>query len=161
MAGRRIRWIGPGFDAIRQYGRALFATHVLLCGLFFGGAILASCFPILHLGVAQGLRGEFEEGSLKFIGDAYASENILLACLATWAWNFFAATVGLSVIPSLVIPAWALVKNMATFAFIGFAMSPLWAGIAEGYSFHGVTMANELEAYVLISFASEIGRAHV
>ena len=58
-----------------------------------------------------------------------------------------------SALPSLVFPFAGLFKNLLSFGFVGFVMTPLWTGSAAQNTYHSITLTLELEAYVVVTFA--------
>ncbi len=157
---RLLKWLNrkhPTHFAVvlREIARRprLFASvHLVLFGAFFVLMTVALAFPLMNLRLVHAVREEFSSGGLSYIGDAYASQNVLKATAATFFHNFVVATVGFSVIPSLLIPFAGLLKNLASFTIVGFVMAPLWTGSAQGLVYHSITMVLELEAYALTSF---------
>ena len=128
-------------------------VHVLLYGAFFGTMLAAYEHPLANLSVGALVREEFTEGSLDYIGAAYASRDVLRAAGATFWHNYLVATISLTILPSILMPFAGVLKNLVTFATVGFAMSPIWTGSASQLAVHSITMALELEAYVVASFA--------
>lgn len=127
--------------------------HVLMYGAFFTMMVLATAYPLVTMRMEQYLSQQLTEGSMKHVGAAYASGDILFAAAVTFAHNYFLATIIQTFAISLVIPFGGVIKNLLTFLAVGFAMAPLWAGSAAGMSFHSITMAVELGAYIVASFA--------
>lgn len=149
-------------------------------GLFFG--VHAFLYGVLFMAMVQGLgqpaalhqlgrvvEAMFQQGGLSYIGDAYASGNILWAAVTTWWNNYAVQTLGLTFFtpvamwwmgmlptPVLIPVLWPLplgvLKTAASFGLVGFAMAPANAHTASGYWFHGVTMILELEAYIIACF---------
>jgi hypothetical protein len=144
----------PAIHAMANHGKVLIAVHVILYGLFFASMVVAALNPLANMRLGYLVSGEFQEGSLSYIGDAYASGNVLRAAFMTWIFNFGVATVSLSALPSFILPGWALLKNALTFTMVGFVMSPIWLPSAGGMIYHSITMTLELQAYVYVSFGA-------
>ncbi len=144
--------LSPLIDEAERRPRLFAFLHAAFFGLLFAAMIAAVDRPIANARMTGFVSHEFTEGGLSYIGEAYESENIGRAALATFRHNYLVATVLYSVIPSLVIPFAGALKNAASFAAAGFVMAPIWAGRAGPMLYHSVTMAVELEAYVLAVF---------
>jgi hypothetical protein len=155
LARRRPRFLGSALEEIERRPVLLWLTHVGYYGLFLGAMVVATAFPLVNLRLMNMIHGQLYEGDLGFIGQAYLSGNILKAAAMTFAWNYGAATVGMVMIPAL-LPVlgtiWGLFKTALSFGMVGFGMSPLWTGTAEGYTYHSITMTLELEAYIIAAF---------
>ncbi len=154
---RWLAWRLPALPAalfreMEQHRALSVSMHALLYGLFFVGMAAALAFPLAQTRVTQYLQGEFEAGTLSFIGEAYEARHILRASAVTWLWNFCVATVALTILPSLLIPFWGLLKNLATFLFVGFAAAPTWIGAASTMVTHSLTLVLEMEGYVVACF---------
>jgi hypothetical protein len=144
--------LGPVLQETVRRRRLFRGVHVALYGVFFSFMVAGAEFPLLNYRLTEYMRGVFAEGGLSYIGDAYASQNILDAALATYYNNYVVQTLGYTFLISLPPLALGVFKTAASFALVGFAMTPIWAGAATGYMFHSLTMALELEAYILASF---------
>ena len=154
LAGRGGRLLRPAFDACRDEGPLLIGTHAILYGTFFAMMFLGLVFTDAYVLLLTVVREIFASGPLKDIGEAYESGNIIAAKFETWRHNYLFATVLVSALPSLFVPGAALVKNMVSFALLGFVLVPVMADSAFVMSFHSITMWLELEAYILVSFAA-------
>lgn len=154
LSDRRCGVLQPILREIVARPRLLVCLHLLLYGLFFALMCAGVQYPVLNARVVGFVMGEFSEGSLKYIGAAYASENILRATLATFFHNYVIATVLSSILPSLFIPFAGVVKNGLSFAVVGFAMAPIWTGSNEMLVYHAITLTLELEAYVIAAFSA-------
>lgn len=130
------------------------SMHFILYGTFFAFLFAGEQFPLLRRQLIDLTSNMFREGNLRFIGHAYESGDILRASFATWAWNFGAATLTLTVLPSLLIPFWGLAKTLLSFALVGFLMAPTWSDASMHMSYHCITMAVEFEAYIVVCFAT-------
>lgn len=143
----------------REFGARpalLWGMHLLLYGAFFLAMYGAFVRPLANLRVMQAIQSVFTEGPLTYVGDAYASGNILHATLATFNNNYIVQTCGFTLLPSLAIPFFGVVKNLLSFTLVGFGMAPLWVGSIGYYTFHCITLTLELEAYVIASFAVSV-----
>ncbi|MCL4218254.1 MAG: hypothetical protein KJ052_14800, partial [Candidatus Hydrogenedentes bacterium] len=132
-------------------------TFYLIHALFFGEILFAMMLGILtpmnNMRLSHMLSNAFTSGPLMMVTRAYESGNILWASMATFGWNYFVATLVLTVAPSIVFPPWGLLKNALSFGLIGFAMAPLWTDLNDNMTYHSLTMVFELEAYIVVCFA--------
>jgi len=139
-------------ECVRLRG-LLIVMHVGFYGLFFLCMAAGLRFPLLNYYVMTYISRAFMEGQLAYVGTAYADGDILMATLATFHNNYIIQTLGLTFGISLVPLALGALKTAASFALVGFAMAPVWAGTAAGMTYHSITMILELQAYILASFA--------
>ena len=150
---RRKGVFAPVLSEAAAHPLLLGAVHAALYGVFFALMLAAPSFPRINFNLTQAVQAMFLEGDLSYIGSAYNSGNILKAAAATFYHNYFFATLLLTILPSLIIPFAGLLKNLGTFAMVGFVMSPIWEGSADRLVFHSVTMILEFEAYIIATFA--------
>jgi len=150
---RRRGIFSPVLSEVVDHPILLGAMHVALYGVFFALMFTALFFPGVNFSLSYAVQNTFLEGDLSYIGLAYNSGDILAATAATFYHNYFVATLLLTLLPSLVIPFVGLLKNLVTFAVVGFVMSPIWTGSADRLVFHSVTMLVEFEAYIIATFA--------
>ncbi len=153
------RTAGPLSSVLRELDArpGLFASmHVLLYGVFFLMMLLALAYPVANIRASLLVRDAFLKGDLSYIGDAYASGDILRATAATFVHNYFVATILFTLLPSLVIPFVGVLKNLLSFGVVGFVMAPLWTGSAPPLVYHCITMTLEMEAYIVASFVAVV-----
>lgn len=165
------RWFGPLYREVAARPLIFLGLHALLYGVFFSAMGHGMAEPHTQHRLGLVVEAMFTQGSLGYVGDAYASGNIARAAVATWWNNYVVQTIGLTflppvglwamgMLPTLLLPAALLflplplgvVKTAASFALVGLAMAPTHAHTASGYWFHGVTMVLELEAYIIACF---------
>lgn len=147
------RLMMPLWEAIVERPVLWWGLHVLNYGVMLCMMAVATAHPRMTANLAEWMAMVFSEGDLAYVGAAYASRNIPLAALATFGHNFFTATIMLTILPSLLILGWGIVKTAGSLALVGFIMAPLWVGTFSGYSYHSITMGLEIEAYILATFA--------
>ena len=160
LIGLGRRWHGAAFAVLDEMDARpwlLWGLHVLCYGLFFGAMLFAFARPSWNLHIQQMVRAAMHEGpGIKHVVSAYQSGDILLAAAMTFAWNYGVATCALTMLPGVAVPffgaLFALLKNLLSFAFAGYILAPLWTGAAEDMTFHCLTVAIELEAYILAVF---------
>lgn len=138
----------PALRVILTWPKTVVSMHVLLYGGFFGAMLIAARLPLIQTWLMNMVRYEFQSGNLEYVGDAYASGNILHAAWATFFNNFVLQTLGLTILISLVIPMIGILKTLLSFVLVGFGMVPVWSGTVSTFTFHSITMTLELEAYI-------------
>ncbi len=154
------RWAFTARGAFAPFLRAhvespflVMLMHVVLYGPLFLAMLAATRMPVENMRLHEFIVHTFSEGSLDYVGDAYQSGNVWRAAGATWVNNYLLQTLGLTFVPSLVVPFVGVLKTLGSFVLAGFALSPLWAGNASRFVFHAITMTLELEAYILACVA--------
>ncbi|MBX3180742.1 MAG: hypothetical protein KF886_25625 [Candidatus Hydrogenedentes bacterium] len=153
LAQTRIPLIGDAMREIVLRGRLIRTLYGLYFGGFFGAMALGMQDPELNHLFTEYVSRTFTEGSLQYVGEAYTSGNIAAAAHATYYNNFVVQTVflttGLSLMPPFFL---GMLKIMASFLVVGFAMAPLWSATASGMTYHVITLALELPPYILVAF---------
>jgi hypothetical protein len=142
--------------SLREMGarpKLFIGMHILMYGVFFAAMLAGSMLPLANFSITQYIGDMFSGGELSYIGDAYASGNILRAAFATFFNNYVVQTLGFTFAVSLIPLALGVFKTAASFALVGFGMAPIWAGTATGYSYHALTMVLEFEGYIVACFA--------
>ncbi len=144
--------LGPIIHETTHRPRLFAALHILMYPTFFGAMAAGLYLPELNYRLTEYLGFVFTQGDLSYIGDAYASGDILKATGATFLNNYVVQTLGLTFAISLFPIPLGVLKTLVSFGMVGFGMAPLWYGAAAGYAYHSITMVLELEAYVLACF---------
>ncbi len=145
--------IGPLFSEIQQRHKLFRFISTFFYAVFFINLITALYEPETHRVIIYYISHVFSKGDLQYIGDAYQQGDILRAAITTFHNNFWVQTFLLTIVISLPPFMLGVLKSLISFAFAGFAMSPLWAGTAVRLTFHSITIVLELEAYILAVFA--------
>lgn len=154
LAARRRVWLfGRVFSETAARPGLFRAFHILLYGAFFFAMLRGAGLPLNNMAVAQFVAKIFTTGDLGYIGDAYASGNVMQASIATFRNNYVLQTLALTFGISLLPLALGVVKTMFSFVFTGFVMAPIWTHTAAGFTYHSITMVLELEAYIVACFA--------
>lgn len=146
--------LGPLFREVARR-RGLWNTlHALLYVLFFYAMVAGYALPEANYQVIHYVTDIFSKsGDLGYIGDAYASHDILRAALATFENNYIQQTLVMTFLLSLTGIPLGVLKTFGSFLLAGLALSPIWVGSASGYIFHSATMALEFEGYIIACFA--------
>jgi len=135
----------------------LWGLHIILFGAFFGAMFIGMRDPELNYLFTEYAAHTFTDGGLKYVGDAYQSGSIPRAAHATFHNNYVIQTLFLSAGTSLLVPLFlGVLKTMASFLVVGFAMAPLWTETASGMTYHVITLVLELPPYILASFGVSV-----
>ena len=160
-----LRWLARSTipvisSAMREtvlWPRLFWGLHIFLFGAFFAAMAIGMRDPELNHLFTEYASHTFTDGGLKYVGDAYQSGDIPRAAHATFHNNFVMQTLLFTSGSSLVVPLFTgVVKTLASFVVVGFAMAPLWAETASGMSYHVLTLVLELPPYVLAAFGVSI-----
>ena len=153
LARTRLALLHSLFNATAAWPRLFVAHHVVFFGLFLGVMVAGTAMPLANMRLMNVIQNIFQEGDLQYVGDAYASGNILDAAEATFINNYVRQTLVLTLAVSVVVPFFGLVKTALSFALAGFGMAPIWTSAIQVLPFHSITIALELEAYIVACFA--------
>ncbi len=146
--------LGPLFREVGRRRRLWSGLHALLYILFFYAMIGGFVLPEANYQLVQYVSGIFStSGDLGYIGDAYASRDILRAAWATFHNNYILQTLVMTILISLFGIPLGVFKTFGSFLLAGLALSPIWVDNASGYIFHALTMALEFEGYIIACFA--------
>jgi hypothetical protein len=139
----------------------LFAiVNIIYFGMVIVGAVIALAYPDLQLSMIKAAGQSFGSGGLLGgVGDAYSAGNIPMAALLTFVTNFFLGTLIQIVIPSLIIPFWALLMGAFRALLWGVMLVIPVPGVLplERLAPHYLTILLEGEAYVVAIFACTRG----
>jgi len=145
--------IGPLFSEIQQRNKLFHFVHTFFYAVFFINLFTALYYPETHRVIIYYITHVFSKGDLQYIGEAYKQGDILRAAITTFHNNFWVQTFLLTFLISIPPFMLGVFKSFISFAFAGYAMSPIWAGTAVRFTFHSITIVLELEAYILAVFA--------
>lgn len=148
-----VSLLEPIIAPMRRFSTLFAIVHVLCYGALFGATLAAFAMPLLNLQVLTFVAEIFTTGDLSHLGDAYLSGNVISAAWFTFVNNFVMQTLVYGMAPSLFIPFWGLFKTMLNLAIAGFALAPLWTDLLSRFTYHSVTLALEVEAYVIAAFS--------
>ena len=146
--------LGPLFREVARRRGLWNGLHGLLYVLFFYAMLAGFLLPEANYEVIHYVTDVFSKsGDLGYIGDAYASRDILRAALATFDNNYVQQTLVMTFLLSLSGIPLGVLKTLGSFLLAGLALSPIWVDGASGYVFHSATMALEFEGYIIACFA--------
>ncbi len=145
--------IGPLFSEIQQKNKLFHFINNFFYAVFFVNLFTAIYDPETHRLVIYYITHVFSKGDLQYIGEAYTQGDIIRAAVTTFHNNFWVQTFLLTILISIPPFLLGVFKTFISFAFAGFAMSPIWVGTASRFTFHSITIVLELEAYILAVFA--------
>ena len=143
----------PFLGEVMRRPALFWGMHLFFYGVFFWAMWSARENPLLAYRTKQYIEAVFNHGGLGHVGAAYDSGRISLAAWMTFYNNFVEQTLGLTFLISLIPIPLGLIKTLLSFLLVGGAMSPLWVGSADTLVMHSITMALELQAYILACFA--------
>ncbi len=143
----------PFLAEVLKRPKLFWGMNFFFYGIFFWTMWTAINNPLLAYRTKLYIELVFSKGGLGHIGAAYDSGIIAHAAWMTFYNNFIEQTLGFTFLVSLIPIPLGLIKNLLSFMLVGGAMSPLWVGAAETLTMHSLTMALELEAYILACFA--------
>lgn len=157
LAQTRIPLLAMTMREIVLRPRLIWGLHLFLFGAFFGAMFIGMRDPELNHLFTEYAAHTFTDGGLKYVGDAYQSGSIIRAAHATFHNNYVVQTLLLSAGSSLVVPLFlGVLKTLASFLVVGFAMAPLWTETASGMTYHVLTLVLELPPYILASFGVSV-----
>lgn len=145
--------IGPLFTEIQQRNKLFRFVNTFFYAVFFINLFTALYQPETHRLIIYYITHVFSRGDLQYIGEAYKQGDILRAAITTFHNNFWVQTFLLTFLISIPPFMLGVFKSFISFAFAGYAMSPIWTGTAVRLTFHSITIVLELEAYILAVFA--------
>ncbi len=148
----RLAPFSPGVSAIRSHPVVLGGLLFYHFALFFGVMWLAHRNPVLYGRILAIFMSAAAEGPFGAVIEGIEQGNIPLAAIKIWLWNFGVGTLVTAVLPSIVIPFFAILKQTLTFGVIGYITAPLFMGIGSVYVYHVITVALELQGYIFASF---------
>ena len=152
--GARGTLLGPLFREVALRRGLWNGLHSLLYILFFYAMVGGFALPEANYQVIHYVTDIFSKsGDLSYVGDAYASHDILRAAMATFNNNYVQQTLVMTFLISLLGIPLGVLKTIGSFLLAGLALSPIWVDGASGYIFHSATMAMEFEGYIIACFA--------
>ena len=140
-------------DMIASRPSLYWGMHVLFYGVFFLSMYESISNPLLTYRITQYIQAVFSDGGLGYIGEAYASGDVIAAAWPTFYNNYIEQTLGLTFMISLFPIPFGLIKNLMSFSLVGGALTPLWVGTSQAYILHSLTMVFELQGYIIACFA--------
>ena len=156
FAARRITnaWIGAPLAEINRHWKLFSLMHAVYFGLFLIGMLVIYEAPLLQdffLAVIGG-QIESESGLLGVAGTAYESRNVAVAAVVTLLINFFAGSLLVITLPSVIVPGIGVLMAVFRATVWGIALAPSYMVLAGGMIFHSGTLLLEGEGYILASF---------
>lgn len=146
------RWLRPVLVEYIRRRAEWNLVHGLLYGLMFGVMAVFCFYPRIALFASHYVAYTFGQGGLSYVGKAYSSGDILHAAGATFFNNYVIQTLVLTFGPSLLLVPLGALKTAASLGLVGVAMAPVWTFVADVFWYHSITMALEIEAYILAVF---------
>jgi hypothetical protein len=150
----RNKWLQLPMAEIGKYKRLFLSLHLIYFGAVLLFMLIAYSLPELQVCLLSGIKSQLTEGSgpLAIAGKAYASRNILLAAVATFAINFPLGSLLCITIPSIIIPgSGALIAGLRA-SLWGLLLAPTSDALSWMMVPHSVTLLLEGHAYVIATF---------
>jgi len=128
--------------------------HAVYFGLILTGLQVIYDVPLLKDFLSTIISGqiESESGVLGVAGMAYESRNIALAAATTLIINFFAGSILVITLPSVIVPGIGVFMAAFRATLWGILLAPSYMALAWGMIFHSGTLLLEGEGYILASF---------
>ncbi|MBI1318676.1 MAG: hypothetical protein GC168_06975 [Candidatus Hydrogenedens sp.] len=138
--------------AMAAYPGLWVGVHLVSFAVFYGAMIYSLLQPLVNFHLMAFVTYVFSDGGLGYLGDAYASGNMIAAANATWWNNYVVQTLNYTLMLSLIPLALGFIKTLGSLALVGLIMSPQWTGTAASYAVHAGTLALEIEPYLIACF---------
>jgi hypothetical protein len=135
--------------------RLLWGVHLVYFGLFLLGALLIYELPDVQTILMSGVQKQIADkgnGVLAIAGRAYGTGNILYAAAVTFLINFFAGSLGMITIPSMIIPGCGALLATLRASLWGILLGPSDGTLARMMLPHTGTLLLEGGGYILAVF---------
>ena len=144
----------PFFEVFRDWPSLFMVIRGVLLTAWILGVLIAIRHPLANAVGRDYIGHVFQDGYLSYVGSAYAKGDIGLAAVTTFINNCLWQTYVLTLAISVVIPFAGLFKNMLSFTLASFVLAPVWTNSSDHFTLHSVTVALEIEAYILATFSA-------
>lgn len=147
-------------DIFRKDWKLFLLVNAVYFGMIALGALLALAVPGLQLSMISASGQTFATGGVyESVGQAYTSGNIPIAAVFTFLVNFFPGTLLMLVLPSLILPVWALLFGAFRALLWGIMLVVPVPGVLplSVLASHYLTLVLEGEAYIVAMFACTRG----
>lgn len=146
-------WFAAPLVEMRRHWRLLVGLHAGYFGLCLAAMVVIyfarDIQDILFMIVLKEITGT---GMLGIVGKAYLSGNILWAAVATVGVNFFAGSLGVITLPSVILPGSGTLVAFYRAGLWGVLLAPAYPLLAGTMRAHSVTLLLEGEGYILATF---------
>jgi len=147
-------------SVIRDFRRSYISLNLVYYGLILAGMLVALACPSLQESLLKAIGQAVRQGPLAPVAQAYREGHLLSAMTKTFLINFFAGSLLVISLPSLVIPFSGLVMGVVRAAMWGLIFSPIHAQLSPAKIAVGVLIAILLflegQGYVLAMQAAYI-----
>lgn len=151
-------------EDIKAIFRKDWKLFLIINAIYFGaillGAVIALVYPDLQMSMIAATGQTYGTGGVyASIGDAYTSGNVVMAAIATFLVNFIPGTLLMIVLPSLILPFWALLFCTFRALIWGVMLVVPVPGVLPLSTLapHYLTLVLEGEAYIIAMFACTRG----
>lgn len=151
-------------EDIKAIFRKDWKLFLIINAIYFGailvGALIAVAHPEVQLAMIEAAGQTFGQGgAYSGVGEAYTSGNVVMAALLTFLVNFIPGTLLMIVLPSLILPFWALLFCTFRALIWGVMLVVPVPGVLPLSTLapHYLTLVLEGEGYIVAMFACTRG----
>jgi hypothetical protein len=156
LAGRTTwRLLRAPLQEIQGRPRLLWGVHLVYFGLFVAGALIIYELPDVQTIMMTGVQSQIAakgNGPLAIAGRAYGTGNVLYAAAVTFVINFFAGSLGMITLPSMIIPGCGTLLAVLRASLWGVLLGPSENTLARLMLPHTGTLLLEGGGYILAVF---------
>ena len=150
----RNKWLRLPLAEIRKYKYLFIAMNLIYFGTVLFFMFVSFTIPEIQSCFLVGVASEITEGSgpLAIAGKAYASKNILLAAVTTFAINFPLGSLLVITLPSIILPGSGVLVAGFRSMLWGLILAPAFSELTAMMVPHSVTLLLEGHGYVIAAF---------
>jgi len=151
---RASQVLGHATSIMRGYRRTYIALNLAYYGTVAVAMVFVAFHPFIQQALIESVALSFSEGPLASVAEAYTGGNVFEAGLLTFAVNFFAGTVVVLFVPSLLIPFGGVGIGLVRATLWGLLLAPTTRELQLAMIPHAVTLLLEGQGYILAMFAT-------
>jgi hypothetical protein len=148
------RLVGRALSVIRQHKRAYIGLNLAYYGLVGLAMVFVASSPDIQQALTDSVILAFSEGPLAPVAEAYNQGNVLTAAFFTFVVNFFAGTLLVLFVPSLVIPFGGVAFGLVRATLWGLLLAPTSPELRQAMIPHSLTLVLEGQGYILAMLAA-------
>ena len=147
---------------VRRHRRAYLAINLAYYGAVAASMAYVTAHPELQLALTEAVVLSFSQGPMATVADAYRDGNVLQATLYTFSFNFFAGSLLVLLLPSMLVPFAGLPMGLVRAVLWGLLLAPTSPELQAAMIPHSLTLLLEGQGYILTLLAVWVlGRAFV
>ena len=147
-------------DVVRRHGRAYFGINLVYYGAVGASMAYVTSHPEVQRALTEAVVLSLAQGPMATVADAYREGNVLQATLFTFSFNFFAGSLLVLLLPSLLMPFAGLPIGLVRAVLWGLLLAPTTPELQAAMIPHSLTLLIEGQGYVLTLLAVWVhGRA--